>query len=185
MSLEISVRLRYLNQAKGVKLWERMKRCPIHWESNIYIHAKLPGEVAKIDGRKSRKRRPKILNTRDEHKMTRTLLMLRETLGSFSLAQLKHESEVDHLLDNTIIRILKRNNYDYLQWWKKRLMSRHNARIRLLFSRKVKRFLSGDFWTNDIGFCFDGAWWTHKSNSCDHGITKMWPSWMNYCNSSE
>ena len=92
-----------------------MKRSPIHSESNIYIHAKLPDEVAKIDGRKLSKRKPKILNTRDELKMTRTLLMLRETLGLFSLAQLKHESEADHLLDNTIIRILKRNNYDYLQ----------------------------------------------------------------------
>ena len=115
MPLEVSVRLRYLKQAKGVKLWERMKRSPIHSESNIYIHAKLPGKVAKTDGRKLSQRRSKILNTRGEHKMTRTLLMLRETLGSFSLAQLKHGSEVDHLLDNTIIRILKHNNYDYLQ----------------------------------------------------------------------
>ena len=35
------------------------------------------------------------------------------------------------------------------------------------FARKVKRILSRDFWTNGIGFYFDGASWTHKTNPCD------------------
>ena len=47
-------------------------------------------------------------------------------------------------------------------------MSRYDARARLLFARKVKRILSRDFWTNGIGFYFDRALWTHKTNLCDH-----------------
>ena len=35
-----------------------------------------------------------------------------------------------------------------------------NARTRLLFARKVKCIPSRDFWTNEIGFYFDGVSWT-------------------------
>ena len=89
-------------------------------------------------------------------------------MGSISIKQFKLESGVDlHVSDNTIIRILKPNNYHYLQSRKKALMSRHDARTRLLFARKVKRIPSRDFWPNGIGFYFDGASWTHKFNPCD------------------
>ena len=94
--------------------------------------------------------------------------MLRETLGTFSIKRLKFESGVDPgVSDNTIMRILKLNEYHYLQSRKKGLMSKHDARTRLLFTPKVKRILSRDFWTNGIGFDFDGASWTHKTNPCD------------------
>ena len=45
-------------------------------------------------------------------------------------------------------------------------MSRHDARTRFLFARKLKRIPSRDVWTNCIGFYFDGASWTHKTNPC-------------------
>ena len=57
-----------------------MKRFPNYSKSNIYIHAKLPDEAAKTDGRKLNKGRPKVLSVRrDERKIIRTMLMLRET----------------------------------------------------------------------------------------------------------
>ena len=94
--------------------------------------------------------------------------MLRETLGSFGIMQLKLESAVDsHVSDNTIIRIIKRNKYHYLQSRKKGLMSRHDARTRLLFAQKVRPVPSRDFWSNGIGFYFDGASWNQKTNSSD------------------
>lgn len=48
MPVEVSVRLKYLHQDKGVKMCERVKTSPNYSESNIYIHAKLPDEVAKL-----------------------------------------------------------------------------------------------------------------------------------------
>ena len=84
--------------------------------------------------------------------------MLRKSLGTFSIKRFKLESSVDpHVSDNTIIRILKRSKYHYLQSRKKSFMSGHDARTRLLFAPKVKHVFSRDFWTNDIGFYFDGA----------------------------
>ena len=80
MPLEVSVKLRYLHQDKGVKICDLMKRFPNYSKSNIYIHAKLPDEAAKTDGRKLNKGRPKVLSARrDERKIIRTMLMLRET----------------------------------------------------------------------------------------------------------
>ena len=122
MPLEVSVRLRCLHQDERVKICERVKRCPNYSKSNVYIHTKLPDEVAKVDGRKLNNRRPGILTTKDEPKIIRTLLMLREILGSFGITQ-KLESGVDaHVSDNTIIRILKRNNHYCLQTRKKGLI---------------------------------------------------------------
>ena len=147
-------------------------------KSNIYIQAKLPYEAAKTDERKLNKERSKVLTLRDERKIIRTMLMLRETLGSFSIKRLKLESGVDpHVSDNIIIRILKRNKYHYLQSRKKGLMSRHNARTQLLFARKVKRIPSRDVWTNDIGFYFDGASWTYKTNPCDQARSTTAIAW--------
>ena len=74
------MKLRYLHQDKGVKICDLMKRFPNYSKSNIYIHAKLPDEAAKTDGRKLNKGRPKVLSVRsDERKIIRTMLMLRET----------------------------------------------------------------------------------------------------------
>ena len=116
MPLEVSVRLRYLHQDKAVKIYDLVKRFPNYSKSNIYIHAKLPDEAAKTDGKKLNKGRSKVLTVRDERKIIRTMLMLRETLGSFSIKQLKLESGVDpHVSDNTVVRILNRNKYQYLQ----------------------------------------------------------------------
>ena len=60
MALEVSVRLRYFHQDKGIKICDLLKRFPNYWKSNIYIHAKRPYEIAKTDGRKLNKGRPKV-----------------------------------------------------------------------------------------------------------------------------
>ena len=115
MPLEVSLRLRFHHQDKGVKKCEIVKRFPNYLKSNIYINAKLPDETAKTDGRILYRRRSKALIVRDKRKIVRTMLMLRETLGSFSIKRLQLAPGVDpHLSDNTIIRVLKCNKYHYL-----------------------------------------------------------------------
>ena len=112
MPLEVSLRLRFHHQDKGVKKCELVKRFPNYLKSNIYINAKLPDETAKTDGRILYRRRSKALIVRDKRKIVRTMLMLRETLGSFSIKRLQLAPGVDpHLSDNTIIRVLKCNKY--------------------------------------------------------------------------
>ena len=178
MPLEVSVRLRYLHQDKGVKIHELVKRFPKYSKSNIYIHAKLPDEVRKLDLRKHNKGRPKKLSIRDERKICRTLLMLRVNLGPFSIKRLKLEAGVDaNISDQTVTRVLRRHGYHYLQSRKKGLMSKHDARTRLLFARKVKRILSQDFWKTGIGFYFDGASWTHKTNPSDQARSTASMAW--------
>ena len=57
-------------------------------------------------------------------------------------------------------------------------MSRNDARTRLLFALKVKRILSRDFWTNGIGFYFDGASWTRKTNAFDQARSTTAMAWF-------
>ena len=141
MSFEVSARLGYFHQDKGVKTRDLMNRFPNYLKSNIYIHEKVPDKAAKTDGRKLNKGKPKVLTVRDVR-----MLMLKEALGSFSIKRLKPESGVDpHISENTIILILKRKKYHYLQYRNKSLMSRHDARTQLLFPRKLKPILSRDF----------------------------------------
>lgn len=115
---------------------------------------------------------------KDERKIIRTLLVLKKTLGPFCINQLKLETGVDaHALDNTIIHILKRNSYYYLQP-RRGSMSRQNARTWLLFALKVTRILSRDFWTNGIRFYLDGLSWTHKTNPCDQARSTTVMAWI-------
>ena len=46
-----------------------MKRFPNYSKSNIYIHANLPYETAKTDGRKLNKGRPKVFTVKDKRKI--------------------------------------------------------------------------------------------------------------------
>ena len=86
MSLDVSVRLRYLHQDKGGKISDLVKGFTNYLKSNIYILLKLPDKVAKTDGRKLNKGRPKVLTVRNERKIIRTMLILREFLGSLVLS---------------------------------------------------------------------------------------------------
>ena len=85
--LEVSVRLRYLHQDKEIKQLKYVKRFPNYSKYNIYTHAKPPDEAAKTDCRKLKKGRPKVLSIRDDRKIIKTFLMLRETLGSFRIKE--------------------------------------------------------------------------------------------------
>ena len=96
--------------------------------------------------------------TRDMCKITRILLMLRKTLGSFSIKRLSFDSVVDvHVSGSIIICILNRNN---LQPQEKGFMSRHDARKQTLFTQKVKHIIPTDLWTNGIRFYFERANWS-------------------------
>ena len=124
---------------KILKICDLVKRFRNYLKSSISIHAKLPDEAAQTDGRKLNKGRLKVLTVRDECKIIKTMLMLRDTLGSFSIKRLKLESGVDpHVSDNTIIHILRCNKYHYLQSQKKGLMSRHECQNTIAFCSKSK-----------------------------------------------
>jgi len=178
MPLEISVRMRFLHQDFCIKISELVKRFPSYSKSNIYRHAKLPDKTIKGDMRKFNKGRPRLLTVRDERTVIRKLLILRETVGPFSIKRLKVEAGIhENVCDNTIRRLLKRYGYQYLQSRKKGLMSKHDTRTRYLFAKKVKRRLPRNFWTNGIGFYLDGASWTHKTNPSDQARSTRAMAW--------
>lgn len=52
MLIEVSIRLGYLPQDKGIKISELVKSFSKYSKSNIYIHLELPLEVKKTKKRK-------------------------------------------------------------------------------------------------------------------------------------
>ena len=47
----------------------------------------------------------------------------------------------------------------------------------MLLAQKLKRIPSRDIWTSSIGFYFDGASWTRKTNPCDQARTTTAMAW--------
>ena len=139
MPLEISIRLRYLHQDKGVKISQLVKRFSKYSKSSVYFHAKLPTCTVKEDARSKNPGRPRLLDERDKRKLVRSIAVLRESVGSFNVKRLRLEAGIDSKVsDLTVRRLLNREGYRYLQSRKKGLMSTADLKARLKFARKAK-----------------------------------------------
>ena len=128
----------------------------------IYRHFNKDAEDV-VDKRNKNTGRPRLMTSRDERKMIRTLLSLRNERASFSVKRLQEESDLIHISTRTVCRYLHNNGYGYYQSRKKGLVTDKDKKIRLAFA---KRHLSTplDFWTEEIAFYFDGVSFAFKTN---------------------
>ena len=178
MPLEISIRLRYLHQDKGVKISQLVKRFSKYSKSSVYFHAKLPTCTVKEDARSKNPGRPRLLDERDKRKLVRSIAVLRESVGSFNVKRLRLEAGIDSKVsDLTVRRLLNREGYRYLQSRKKGLMSTADLKARLKFARKAKYSLPQDIWTDGISFYLDGTSFVHKTNPCDQACSTKAMAW--------
>lgn len=76
MLIEVSIRLGYLPQDKGIKISELVKSFSKYSKSNIYIHVELPLEVKKTKKRKLNQGRPRLSTPQEKPQITRTFLLL-------------------------------------------------------------------------------------------------------------
>lgn len=181
--LEVSVRLRYLHQDKGIKICELVKRKEFcaYSKSNVYVHAKKQIHDVKEDKRKENRGRPKLITERDERNIIRCIDTLRQQEGSFSTRRLRVEAGVDKTIsDTTVRRCLNRNGYNYLQARRKGLVSKKDLAKRLAFARKMVKYPT-DFWTHGVSFYLDGSSFTHKTNPCDQAKSRRSMVWRKKC----
>lgn len=179
MPLEVSVRLRYLHQDKGLKICELVKRKEFnrYSKSNVYMHAKKPIEDIKEDRRKENKGRPKLLTVRDERNIIRSIGTLRQQEGSFCTRRLRVEAGVEeNISDTTVRRCMNRYGYNYLQARRKGLLFGKDLKRRLAFGRKMIKYPS-DYWTHGISFYLDGSSFTHKTNPRDQAKSRRSMVW--------
>ena len=168
MPLEISYRLRYLHQDKGVKVCELGKQFKDYSKSNIYLHAKKPMHTVQSDRLSENKGWPRLLTERYKRNLIQGIHMLRRSIQSFSIQRLNLEAGIDkQISDYTVRRLLNRKGYNYRQSRKKGLLSQKDLRLRLQFARKVKRLFPDTIQTEGIGFYLDGTSFAHKRNLCN------------------
>ena len=178
MPLEISYRLRYLHQDKGVKVCELGKQFKDYSKSNIYLHAKKPMHTVQSDRLSENKGWPQLLTARYKRNLIQGIHMLRRSIGSFSIWRLKLEAGIDkQISDYTVRRLLNRKGYNYRQSRKKGLLSQKDLKLRVQFARKVKRLFPDTIQTQGIGFYHDGTSFAHKRNPWNQARSTKSVTW--------
>ena len=64
--------------------------------------------------------------------------------------------------DAAILSVLKKTRKNWRHAQKKRILSKTDLKLQLIFARKVRQKLPNKFWTEGIVFYLDGASFTHK-----------------------
>lgn len=160
--LRTSIYIRVLNET-GFKAKDIQRKIPSVSLRQIYRHLKKPVEEDVSDKRKKNTGRPRLMTVRDERKMLRNLVNLRNDRACFSVRRLQEESDLGHVSTRTVCRHLHSNGYGYYQSRKKGLVTAKDRTIRLAFAKRhLKTPL--DFWTNGIAFYFDGVSFAFKTN---------------------
>ena len=71
-------------------------------------------------------------------------------------------SNVTHVTQRTVTRLLHQNGYKYLQARKKGLVSEKNKKDRLKLARRILKEYDEDIWKKDIAFYLDGVSFAYK-----------------------
>ena len=156
---ETSLYFRVLHQEGKISFAEIKRRYPQYALRSIHRHCKK--SVRQFDRRSENKGRPAKLSARDERTVIRSLRSLRTERSSFTANKVQEVTGLRHVSNRTIRRCLNKHGYHYRQSRKKGLVSEKDKKRRLQFARKwVKE--STTFWTDEVGFYFDGVSFAHK-----------------------
>ena len=180
---KVSLHWRYLHQDLG-KTWREIsehkqnKTYKSYSKSTICRHMKKPIDEIVFDKRKLNKGGKRKLTDRDKRNILRQTEVLRKERGFFTTKLVKVSANISaDVCDETVRRVLHGSNLRYLHSRKKGLLSRNDLRLRLNFSRKVKKLLSSDLWTKGIAFYLDGVGFTHKYNPYDQSKAPKTMAW--------
>ena len=111
--------------------------------------------------------RTKKLSERDKRTILRQIRLLRREDGNWTIKRLMESSNVTHVSQRTVTRLLHQNGYKYLQARKKGLLSEKDKKDRVKFARKMLKNHDKDVWKNDIAFYLDGVSFAYKRNPQD------------------
>lgn len=156
-----SIYIKVLHET-GFKAKEIHRKVPSVSIRQIYRHFNKDVDDT-VDKRKKNAGRPRLMSSRDERKMLRTVFSLRNERAHFSVKRLQEEADLIHVSTRTVCRYLHNNGFGYYQSRKKGLVTAKDKTLRLAFAKQyLKSPLT--FWTEEIAFYFDGVSFAHKTN---------------------
>jgi len=178
VSMQVSLHLRYLYQDKGLRGKQLLAVYPKLSKATVYRHATKNINDNIIDKRKFNRGRPSKLTLRARRSILRQIPILRRQYGSFTIRRLRVAAGVrQDACDETIRRVLRAAGYKFLHSRKKGLLRPDDLKKRLKFARKVKKFLSDQFWEEGVSFYLDAAGFQHKYNPNDEAKSSKTMAW--------
>ena len=111
--------------------------------------------------------RSKKLSKRDERTILRQIRVLRRDDGNWTIKRLMENSNVTHVTQRTVTRLLHQNGYKYLQARKKGLVSEKDEMDHLKLAQRILKEYDEDIWKKDIAFYLDGVSFAYKRNPQD------------------
>ena len=129
----------YLSKIQGLSIRQIAKKCNVPrstvWRiSKMDLSSRQPSTMPK-----ERRGRPRKLNARLERKLRRSIQILREREGNFTIKRLMENAciSTEDISESTISRFLKGQGYYYLQARKKGLLKKIDLKKRRIFARKM------------------------------------------------
>ena len=115
--------------------------------------------------KKSYQGRRKSLTERDERKLKRAIVQLRERSPNFTVMEVVQRSAVSPTIVtySTFLRYVKRLGYGFFQSRKKGVLTKKDLKIRRKFARNMRN-KPQDYSTSNVAFYLDGVSFIHKSN---------------------
>lgn len=159
----------HLCRIRGLSIRKVAKECNVsrayvwrmrHIEMNVNKSSKNRAET---------RGRPKKLTARQQRVLLRSICILREQEGYFTIKRLMENAGISRreVSESTISRFLNKKGYYYLQARKKGLLTKADMKKRRVFSRKMREDFSTDVWTKEIAFYLDGTAFAYKRNPLD------------------
>ena len=102
---------------------------------------------------------------------------LRDQESSFLSGRLIEWTGIRHVSDQTVSRLLNRNDYFFLQAHKKGLMSQLDKDKRVTFARRMQEDYPLNVWKDSIAFYLDGILFVYKTNPMDQARTPKGRVW--------
>ena len=127
---------------------------------------------------KSNRGRRKSLSERDQRKLRRAIIQLREKTPNFTVMEVVQRSGVSATLVSyrTFVRYVKKLGYGFFQSRKKGVLTRKDFQIRRTFARSMMK-KPPDYWTKGVAFYLDGVSFIYKSNPMSDALkpkTRVW-----------
>ncbi|KXJ05130.1 hypothetical protein AC249_AIPGENE19522 [Exaiptasia diaphana] len=159
----------FLSKMKGLSIRQVAKECNVS-KATVWRMRNMAMNNKKCASSDFETRgRPEKLTMRQKRQLKRSIHILREQEGHFTLKRLMCKASIDKsdVSESTVGRFLHREGYHYLQARKKGLITRTDMQKRRAFANKMQRQFNADVWTKDIAFYLDGTALAYKTNPLD------------------
>ena len=171
----------YLSRFQGLSIRQVARECNVS-RATVWRISKMDMSSNRCNKmRREARGRPRKLNKRQERKLRRSIQILREQEGNFTIKRLMENTCICRK-DSTISRFLNKEGYYYLQARKKGLLTKADMKKRKTFARRMQNEYSHDVWTQDIAFYLDGMGFAYQRNPLDQALAPKGRVW---CKRSE